>query len=265
MRAKRILVTGAASGIGAALVRTLTSTGAHVVGLDIRREIECCDEAVYCDLSEPESIDVATESITGPVDALVNVAGVPGSAALSLVVKVNFLGLRRLTERLLPRISDRGTVINVASTAGANWRARKEQVLRLLMTPEWDPAIAFVQELGLSAITAYDFTKEAVILYSMYISSRERHRGLRVNSVSPGAVETPILKNFYDTMGADLLNALKRQAGGRDAGPEEIARVLALLLDDGFYWMNGTDLIVDGGAEVLMNLGEHAVAPKALP
>jgi hypothetical protein len=80
-----------------------------------------------------------------------------------------------------------------------------------------------------------------------------------------GTVETPISKNFYDTMGADLLNALKRQGGGRDACPDEIARVLALLLDDGFHWMNGTHLIVDGGAEVLMHLGEHAVAPKTVP
>ena len=265
MSAKRILVTGAASGIGAALVRTLSSAGAHVVGLDVRREIECCAEVVHCDLSKPESIDAATDSFVEPIDALVNVAGVPGSAALSLVVKVNFLGLRRLTDRLLPRISDGGAVINVASTAGANWRARKEQILRLLMIPEWDRALALVEGLGLSSATAYDFTKEAVILYSMYISSRERHRGLRVNSVSPGAVETSILKDFYDTMGAELLNALKRQAGGRDAFPDEIARVIALLVDDGFYWMNGTDLIVDGGAEVLMNLGEYAVASKTLP
>ncbi|MDT4866559.1 hypothetical protein FQZ97_1014180 [compost metagenome] len=65
-------------------------------------------------------------------------------------------------------------------------------------------------------------------------------------------------------MGDSLLGKLKRQAGGRDAYPEEIAGALLLLLRDDAFWVNGTDLIVDGGAEVLMNLEELASAPSNL-
>jgi NAD(P)-dependent dehydrogenase (short-subunit alcohol dehydrogenase family) len=113
-------------------------------------------------------------------------------------------------------------------------------------------------------VRAYDVSKEAVILYSMLVSSRERHRGVRVNTVSPGAVETPILHSFYDTMGADLLTRLREQAGGRDARPEEIAGPVAFLLSRDAGWVNGTDLIVDGGAEVTMTLAGLARPAKTL-
>lgn len=261
---KRFVVTGAASGVGAALARLLRAQGAYVIGLDINDATGICDEAHTCNLAEPDSIDQVVNAIAGPIHGLANVAGVPGSAPIALVAKVNFLGLRQLTARLLPRIADGGCVINVASTAGANWRARKDKVLELLSTPDWSSGLALLQGLGLDAVATYDFTKEAVILYTGLVSSQERHRGVRVNSLSPGAVQTPILQNFYDTMGADLLNQLKHQAGGRDARPEEIASAISLLMDEGFFWMNGTDIIVDGGAEVLMNLGELATAPRAL-
>lgn len=261
---KRFVVTGVSSGVGAATARVLLNAGHAVVGVDIRPAVQEGVEFHHCDLSDPLSVAAFVAGLQGPIDGLANIAGVPGSAPLELVAKVNFLGLRALTEALLPRISDGGVVINVASTAGANWRARKELVKQLLCTPDWQSGLEFMHATGLDAIAAYDFTKEAVILYTMQIASQERHRGVRVNSVSPGAVQTPILKDFYDTMGDDLLGRLKAQAGGRDATPDEVADVIAVLLTAPLFWMNGTDLIVDGGAEVLMNLDELAVAPAPL-
>ena len=98
----------------------------------------------------------------------------------------------------------------------------------------------------------------------MLVSSCERHRGVRVNTVSPGAVQTPILRTFYDTMGADLLTQLRVQAGGRDARPEEIVGPIAFLLSRDAGWVNGTDLIVDGGAEVSMTLAGLASPARTL-
>jgi NAD(P)-dependent dehydrogenase (short-subunit alcohol dehydrogenase family) len=62
-------------------------------------------------------------------------------------------------------------------------------------------------------------------------------------------------------MGPDLLGALKRQAGGRDAQPSEISGPILFLLSQDANWVNGTDLIVDGGAEVVMTLGDLARPP----
>ncbi|MFK8399943.1 coniferyl-alcohol dehydrogenase [Pseudomonas sp. BGr12] len=258
---KRIVVTGFSSGVGNATAKMLLSSGAEVVGIDIKESPDCT-AFIQCDLSDPASIDQAVAAIKGPIHGLANIAGVPGSVSADLVFKVNYLGLRRLTELLLPRLEDNSAIVNVASTAGAGWRKRKDMGKSIIASDDWDKTLASYQELGLDAIVTYDFTKELVILFTQLVSSRERHRGVRVNSISPGAIQTPILQDFYDTMGDDLLGKLKHQAGGRDGYPEEVAGPLVMLLRDEAYWVNGTDLIVDGGSEVLVSLEEMAIPPR---
>lgn len=258
---KRIVVTGVSSGVGQATAAALTKAGAYVIGLDVKPAHDNCSQFILCDLSNPSSIDQALLDITQPIDGLANIAGVPGSLPADIVFKVNFLGLRYLTNSLLPKLADKAAVVNVASTAGAGWRKHKSVSERLLTIGDWRQCLETFQELKMDAVTTYDFTKELVILYTMLIASNQRHRGVRVNSVSPGAVCTPILADFYDTMGDELLQNLKQQAGGRDAYPEEIAGAILLMLDPKGFWINGTDLIVDGGAEVLMNLEGLATPP----
>lgn len=258
---KRIVVTGVSSGVGQATALALMNAGAFVIGLDVKPAPDSCNEFILCDLSNPTSIDEAVVQIKQPIDGLANIAGVPGSLPADVVFKVNFLGLRHLTNQLLPRLADNAAVVNVASTAGAGWRNRKELSLSLLIQGEWQQCLQSFQALGMDAVATYDFTKELVILYTMLVSSNQRHRRVRVNSISPGAVCTPILAAFYDTMGDQLLQSLKQQAGGRDAYPDEIAGAIQLMLDPKGFWINGTDLIVDGGAEVLMNLESRATPP----
>ena len=261
---KTYVVTGVASGVGAAVAADLMTRGARVIGLD--RADPTVDLAGFhrCDLTDPAQIDAAVAALAGPIDGLVNVAGVPGSLPVETVAKVNYLALRRLTDALLPRLNDFGAVVNVASTAGANWRARADLVRSLIAVEGWDAGLRHFLGFGLDSVRAYDLSKEAVILYSMLVSSRERHRGVRVNTVSPGAVETPILSTFYDTMGADLLTRLRTHAGGRDARPEEIAGPVAFLLSRDAQWVNGIDLIADGGAEVSLTLDGLASPARTL-
>jgi NAD(P)-dependent dehydrogenase (short-subunit alcohol dehydrogenase family) len=261
---KTYVITGVSSGVGAATVARLAQNNARLIGLDIKEPKASLSRFIQCDLSDPKAIDAAIAKIDLPIDGLINVAGVPGSLPIEVVAKVNFLALRRLTDALLPRLNHFGVVVNVASTAGANWRARVAQVKTLLASESWHEGLETFLGFGLDSVTAYDFSKEAVILYTMLASSRERHRGVRVVSISPGAVETPILKTFYETMGEDLLGRLRTQAGGRDAKPEEIAGAIAMMLSSDATWLNGTDLIVDGGAEVLMNLGAFAKPAQPL-
>lgn len=263
-RDKTYVMTGVSSGVGAATVADLTKRGARIIGID--RVEPTCDvtQFIQCDLTDRKQIDEALKQISDPIDGLVNVAGVPGSMKIETVVQVNYLALRRITDALLPKIRDFGAVVNIASTAGANWRARQEMVKSLIAKPDWDEALKHFLSFGVDSIIAYDISKEAVILYSMLVSSQERHRGVRVNTVSPGAVVTPILPAFYATMGADLLGGLRAQAGGRDAHPHEMCGPIAFMLSQDSSWVNGFDLIVDGGAEVSVNLGDLAVPAKKI-
>src|SRR5919204_3482000 len=102
---RRAVVTGCASGIGEHVARQLTDLGADVVGLDKRRPAFELNRFHEVDLADPVSIDRAVASIEGPVDALFNVAGVSsGIGDPPLVVTINFLGLRQLTEGLIDKM-----------------------------------------------------------------------------------------------------------------------------------------------------------------
>src|SRR5689334_13702776 len=93
---KHIIVTGCASGIGAETVRLARFQGAKVIGMDRNEPGITLDGFVKADLSDPASIDAAVAQLPDRVDALCNVAGVPGTADRDLVGRVNYLGLRHL-------------------------------------------------------------------------------------------------------------------------------------------------------------------------
>ncbi len=249
---RRIVVTGCASGIGAATGSLLSERGASVVGLDLRDARDDLDRFVPCDLSKPESIDQAVAAIDGPVHGLANVAGVPGSFDAETVMRVNVLGLRHLTEAMMPCMETGSAVVQVASGAGSGWRERLGLIRSLLAQRSYGGGLDWLRTHPMTGPEAYNFSKEVAIVYAMAGSMLGRPFGIRSLSVSPGAVETPILSDFYATMGEDVLDRLKAQSGGRNGQPAEIARVIAFALSDEASWINGTDIGVDGGSEVAL-------------
>jgi NAD(P)-dependent dehydrogenase (short-subunit alcohol dehydrogenase family) len=246
----RIVVTGAASGIGTALAER----GAEVIGLDRRKPDQGMAAFCLCDLSDPGSIDAAVGAVAGPLHGLANVAGVPGSADGETVMRVNLLGLRHLTEVLLPRLAPGGAVVQVASGAGSGWRDNLGQVRALLSRRSFADGLAWVRANPMSGPQAYGFSKECVIVYALMGSMMARPYGVRSVSLSPGVVDTPILADFEDTMGKAILDRLTAQSGGRNARPGDIAPVIAFLMGKDAGWINGTDIGVDGGSEVAIGL-----------
>ena len=258
---KRIIVTGAGSGIGAATAAAFAGQGAEVIAVDVVKPPRSLPCSVFhrCDLSSSKSIEKLTGQLADPLFALINVAGLPGTHCAEAVMAVNLLGLRALTEAVHHRLEDRGSIVNVASGAGAGWTENLAEIADLLETEDFASGLDWCREHVSNGPDAYNFSKEAVIVYSMRIASREFHRGVRVNAVSPGAVETPILKDFYDTMDNDILERLRSKAGGRNGRPEEIASVIVFLAGEAARWINGADIPVDGGGEVVLRLGDYAV------
>ena len=114
---------------------------------------------------------------------------------------MNFLALRRLTNAVLPRLAPGGSIVNMASKAGAKWQENIDQVKRLLAMPDSDRLEDFAQTEAIDPVRAYDLSKEAVIVWTKSMTADLLTRNLRMNCVSPAAVDTPILDDFMTAFG----------------------------------------------------------------
>lgn len=242
-----MVLTGAASGIGDATARRLLNRGHKVISLDLKAPAATIQAHHHCDLSDPASIDAAVARIDGPISSLLNVAGVPGTAGPEQTMRVNTFGLRHLTEALWDRLVDGGTVVNVASIAGNNWRKRRELIRDLLNTAGFEAAVEWWREHGETiGVDAYTFSKEAVVVYTMRLAGKGLSRGIRVNDVGPGPVDTAILPDFAEQTGQEMMQHMIDQVG-RPARPDDIAEALVVLAEAEIGWLNGQHIIVDGG------------------
>jgi NAD(P)-dependent dehydrogenase (short-subunit alcohol dehydrogenase family) len=242
---KRFVVTGAASGIGNAVAERLLAAGAEVVSLDRNTPTAAVHSHVEVDLANPRSIDAAVEQLDGQFDGLMNVAGIPGTAPADLVLAVNSLAVRHLTEALFERLNPGGSVTIVSSTAGFGWPARLDVIRDLLATDTFEDGADWFKANPQQG-NAYNFSKEATTVYTMTMGLAVAQMGLRINAVLPGPVETPILVDFEESMGKDNLDGVKELLG-RHADPDDIASAVLFLASDEARWINGHALVVDGG------------------
>ncbi|HEX7460507.1 MAG TPA: SDR family NAD(P)-dependent oxidoreductase, partial [Acidimicrobiales bacterium] len=143
---KRAVVTGAASGMGAATVDVLGRLGAEVVGLDRAPIAGPVSQAVEVDLLDPDSIAAAADRIEGDVDAFFNCAGLPGPPFSDLeTMLVNFVGGRDLIERVVPRMPSGSAVVYVASAGGIGWQANLGIFTELFATDSYAAAKAWLE------------------------------------------------------------------------------------------------------------------------
>ncbi|MFE3757986.1 coniferyl-alcohol dehydrogenase [Nocardia tengchongensis] len=242
---KRYVVTGAASGIGHSVAEKLLAAGAQVYSLDRNTPSAAVTSHVQVDLASPISIDAALDQLDGQFDALLNVAGIPGTAPAELVFAVNSLAVRRLTEAFLERLNPGGNIVVVSSTAGFGWPQRLDGIREFLATTTFDDGARWFNENPQEG-NAYNFSKEVTTVYVMAMGLAVHELGFRINAVLPGPVQTPILADFRESMGHDTMDALETMLG-RHAMPEDVADVVLFLASDAARWVNGETVTVDGG------------------
>lgn len=244
---KTIVVTGASSGIGAETARYLRFAGARVIGVDRNEPSFTLDGFVKADLSEQAHIDAAVKQLPARVDALCNIAGVPGTAPAALVGRVNYLGLRHLCQRVLERMPAGGAIVNISSILGAEWAQRLSQHKALAETPSFEAGLAFLARQPVPQETCYQFFKEALIVWTTVQSQQWfKAHDVRMNCVAPGPVFTPILGDFVTMLGQQRVQADAPRMK-RPAFADEVAPVIAFLCSDASRWVSGINLPVDGG------------------
>lgn len=258
---RRVVVTGCASGIGAALVAQLGALGAHVVGLDVTSPAVDLDEFHRLDLSDPASIDDAVVAVGGPVDGLFNVAGVSSGIRDPLrVVTINFLGTRRFTEGVIPAMPPGSAIAGVSSLAASRYRENATVTAGLLDTATMPDGVAWCERNpDALADGGYRLSKEALILYGMANVGLLGAKGIRINCTGPGVTDTPILDQLRGAYGQDFLDSFRTPLG-RVAGPDEQAAALVFLNSAAASYVTGQVLWVDGGTVAENVFGDLADA-----
>ena len=233
----KALVTGGASGIGAAVTEALVSRGARVAVLDLRAaQAPGRALAITCDVSSDASVRTAVKEAAaslGGLDLLVNNAGVGAQGTVEdndddewhRVLDVNLLGMVRVSRAALPylRESSRASVVNTCSAAAI---------------------------VGLPERALYSATKGAVLSLTLAMAADHLGDGIRVNCVSPGTADTPwidrLLAKAPDPV-AERVALMARQPTGRLVSPEEVAAAIVYLASPMAGSCTGVNLTVDGG------------------
>ena len=251
---KTFVVSGAASGIGAAVVALLREQGDRVITVDLR------DADVVADLStvagRAEAV-AGVQGLTDVVHGLVPCAGIAGSTGVdsALVVSVNFFGAVALARGLHPQLAAAGgaSVVLLASnsiTAVPGWRT---SVADFCLADDEEAARA--DAASVDSVMVYPATKAALVWWARREGVTEAWigQGIRINSVAPGVVDTSMTEKLRaDPVFGPYVDSYPT-AIGRPGRPEEIATLIGFLLSDASGLMVGSVVYADGGTDAIVH------------
>lgn len=253
---KRVVVSGCFSGMGEATARILVELGAEVHGIDYKETKLKLASFNQVDLRDPAAIDAAIAKIGGKVDALFNCAGLPQTAGALDVMKVNYAGTRRVTERVIPLMKEGGAIASISSTGGLGWSRRMPVLMELISKSSYEDTVKWCEDnLEAHVKDGYTMSKEAIIVWTMLTSQKLIKQGIRINCTLPSPTQTPMMNAFESATPMAVLDAFTLPTGRRST-PEEQAGGLILLNSDAAKFLNGVVLPVDGGFMAGMATGQ---------
>jgi NAD(P)-dependent dehydrogenase (short-subunit alcohol dehydrogenase family) len=235
LEGKVCVITGAAGGIGAETARLFADEGAIVVGVDVSdgAEGELALQADVADEEQVAAIYARTQEAYGRIDVLFNNAGISPADDRSVleteldawhrVIEVNLTSVFLCCKHGIPHLleSGGGSVINTAS---------------------------FVATMGAATSQiAYTASKGGVLALSRELGVEFARRGVRVNALSPGPVDTPLLRELYAKDPRQAARRMVHLPMGRFAQAREIAKGALFLASDDSSYLTGSNFLVDGG------------------
>jgi NAD(P)-dependent dehydrogenase (short-subunit alcohol dehydrogenase family) len=256
-RGKHAVVTGAASGMGAAAASALIDLGANVTAIDVKPTGLAVAASLEVDLRDKSAIDDAAAAIAEPVDAIFSVAGLPGAPFSDLdTVKVNFIGARHLIESLVPKMPKGAAAACVASNAGLGWQQQLEMLLPFVKSPSFEAAVEWCDANPDKILGGYAFSKQATNAWVAWrAAGLLKDNTIRLNCTNPGPTDTPMMPSFEAQAGKELIDAFVGPSGRR-SNPEEQAWPLLFLNSPRSSYVAGEALHVDAGFLGAMTTGQ---------
>ena len=242
-----VVAGGGGAGMGAAAVTELTNLGAEIHVLDLREPP--CDVASYqaTDLLDPAATEAAIEKIGGEIHALFNCAGRPGGRYSDLeVMTVNFVAARHLVDLVAPHMPAGSAIASISSTAGAGWMANIAKWLPLVHTQGFEAGRSWCETHPTEIAGGYAPSKEALIIWTQWAALGLAQKGIRVNAISPGPTDTPMMPDFIAQVGKEFMDNFPIPLARR-ARPEEQAYPLIFLNSRAASFITGENLNTDGG------------------
>ena len=257
---KRVVVTGGGgAGMGAAAVEGLTDLGAEVHVLDLREPPVDCASYQATNLLDPDAVAGAIDQIGGRIDALFNCAGLPGAPKTTDVdtMLVNFAANRLLATLVAPHMTNGGAIASISSTAGSGWIQNIARWLPLTRTADYGEAKAWIESHPEEIAGGYSPSKEALIVWTLDAAMDFAPQGIRLNCISPGPTDTPMMPDFEAAAGGNgKIIDLFAQGLGRRSTPAEQAWPLIFLNSDAASYISGENLNTDGGTIAGMATGK---------
>lgn len=241
LEGKTILVTGAASGIGRATAIQCAEMGAKVILVDLNEQ-GLKDTKAYISRQDIEyyALDLTNlDKLNDMVASLPKLDGVASNAGIVLSL------LAKFSE---PKDMERIFRINTFSHINLIQQLINQKKLNKGASIVFTSSMSGVY-CGLAGGSLYGATKSAILGYSKALAIELAHRGIRVNTIHPGMIETPLTQGT--ALSKELLEEdAKNYPLGRYGKPEEVAYAIVYLLSDATVWMTGSQLLIDGGYSV---------------
>ena len=241
LEGKTILITGAASGIGRATSLQCAEMGAKVILVDLNENgLKETQQLIGSDSTEYRALDLTDlEKLCEMVSTLPKLDGVASNAGIVLSL------LAKFSE---PKDMDRIFKINAFSHINLIQQLVVQKKLNKGASIVFTSSMSGVY-CGIAGGALYGATKSAILGYSKALAIELAPRGIRVNTIHPGMIETPLTQGT--ALSKELLEEdAKNYPLGRYGKPEEIAYAIVYLLSDATIWMTGSQLLIDGGYSV---------------